>query len=509
MAYKTVGNTLIEWDDSTPFVFSLREENGSEDTRKSASLTVDLSELRQGFTDDFLQHLREHLIERRNRVALKTIENESKTLRRLFRKVITCGWFDSKISVIDESVLLVFKAAREQMTEAELKQLRLAFNANPASALWAAGLQPSNFPQYSHKKGHYGRQIDRILAKALTRATCVHILSRCEQAYDLGNMDIGYFAFVNLAFAVFCRPESYRKIQLDDLVFDKKSNAYFIYILPAKTRVQHPQKLCYSINEPVGILLQKQRQSVVAQFGHLVNPQNIGKLALFPSRQLNTEKSAWRHAHANENFGMLGSSDSFVSTYPRQIQRAFQDTRITLSANALRHTVGTQLAQTGASAQTIQAVLKHSSDFVCRAYVDIAFQGLIDTLSDAMRPAFEMHLPAFECFRSKHDPINVQQAIRSDDLETGQIELIGECGKQIQCEHAPIACYGCTRFIPCWDADHSVNLSIVQREIDDGKRRGSPFQHMVEKAREAKYQIVLVMNAADRYQQELAPQVRP
>jgi hypothetical protein len=198
---------------------------------------------------------------------------------------------------------------------------------------------------------------------------------------------------------------------------------------------------------------------------------------------------------------MYETAEAFTDGYPQRIQRHFLSDGLTVGANVLRHTIGTQLAQTGASSKTIQAVLKHASDNVCKAYVDIAFYGLIASMSDVMQPAFDSHLPVYTRFRSKDAPIDVDKAIRSDDLETGETELTGECGKLIRCEYAPLTCYGCARFIPCWDADHSINIAIVQREIDEYKQRGKPFQQLVEKAQVAKYQIVLVMNAADRYRQ--------
>jgi hypothetical protein len=106
-----------------------------------------------------------------------------------------------------------------------------------------------------------------------------------------------------------------------------------------------------------------------------------------------------------------------------------------------------------------------------------------------------------EKFRSKAMPINPAQTIRSEDLESGVIEITGECGKQIQCEFAPLSCYECNRFIPCWDADHSINLKIIQKEIDDFSQRGTAFQHMKARSLRCKYQIILVMNAIDHYKQ--------
>jgi integrase len=503
MAYKFIGNTTVEWNDTKPFNFTMSEATGPTDERGSKTITMDLSELRQGFEDDFLLHLKDHLIQRRYKVTLRTIETECSYLRCFFRKVIELNLCDFKISVIDESFLLALGAVKEVVANLQLKYLKMAFVANPDAPIFATGLHRSDFPEQEDFKGKRGRQIDRILVKALTRAACVHILGRCEQAYDIGEMDIGHFSFANLAFAVFCRPDSYRQIRLDDLVLDRESKTFFLYIIPVKTRSHKPAKICYQINEALGVLLQKQRQHIVANYGHLVAPEEVGKLALFPSRRIREDKTGWTTGFANQNFGMCEKSGSFINAYPKAIQYMFLDSKFNLNANVLRHTLGTQLAHTGASAKTIQAVLRHATDTVCQAYVDIAFEGLINELSDTMAPAFQRHLPAINRFRSKSEPIPIDKAIRSDDLETGQIELTGECGKQIQCEHGPIICYGCPRFIPCWDADHSVNLSVVQREIDDFNQRGKPFQHMVERAREAKYRIIFVMNAADLYRQSM------
>lgn len=509
MGHKTVGNTLAEWNDNTPLIFELKEEFGPSDIRHVVTIRIDLSELRQSYTDFFLASVKDILIEWRKTLSLTTIETYSRNFKYLLSKIQNIAIFEEKINTVDDLFLLSISAVKDQLKDTQLSCLRRAFIAAPYSPLWAQGLQVKDFPSAKQKKGCYGQQIDRILAKTLSRDVCVYILSKCEQAYELGQIDIGHFSFANLAFSVFCRPQSYRQIRLNDLVFDTKSGTFFLYITPAKTHIHNPEKICYRINEPVGLLLQKQRQHVIQKYGHLVDPQDSGKLCLFPARHLHNNDSAWVHSYANQNFGMLENSNRFDGAYPREIQREILGEVGTLGANVLRHTVGTQLAQIGASAKTIQAVLKHATDNICNAYVDIAFHGLIDVLSDAMKPAFEKHIPIFNRFRSKLDPIEPEQAIRSENFSSGRIELTGECGKNIQCEYAPISCYGCNRFIPCWDADHSINLDIVQQEIDECDRRGKPFQHLVERARTAKYQIIIIMNAVDRYRENIASGLSP
>lgn len=503
MGYKTVANTVAEWDDTSPFIFELREERGTADMPHLEAIRIDLSGLRQGFTDNFLLILKDVLIAWRNRVALATIEKNAQNLKSLFLNIKRLELFQERIDVIDDTFLLAVSASKDEFSKFQLRCLRSTFSYAPNSSLWAQGLRIEDFPDFPKRKGSYGQQIDRILAKALSRSVCVNILSKCEQAYESGRIDIGHFAFANLAFAVFCRPDSYRQIRLSDLVFDSKSNSFFLYITPAKTSVQRPEKICFRINEPLGILLQKQRQNVISTYGNLVTYENIGNLCMFPARRLRDDNSAWVHTHANQNFGMLKNSIAFDGAYPRQIQRILLNESETLGANVLRHTIGTQLAHVGASAKTIQAVLKHATDNVCRAYVDIAFQGLIEVLSDAIQPAYDAHLPAFNRFRSKFDTVVPEKAVRSDEVGTGKIELTGECGKDIQCDHAPISCYGCNRFTPCWDAEHSINLKIVQLEINEYNRRGKAFQHLTERALAAKYQIIMVMNAAERFRQDM------
>lgn len=254
------------------------------------------------------------------------------------------------------------------------------------------------------------------------------------------------------------------------------------------------------------MLLLKQRQQVIELYGHLVDEDDIGKLAFFPSRTLKRDNSGWVSNHSNECFGEIATGSRFTNSYFRKVQSTVLNSKNGLNGVALRHTAGTQLAALGCSAKTIQAVLKHAGDTICMAYVDIAFNGLMNELSDAMQPAFEAHLPVFQKFRSKDDRVTPHKAIFSEDLETGRIELTGECGKQIRCQAAPFTCYECNKFIPFFDADHSFNMDIIQNEIAKYVCAGTPYRHLVEKAKNIRYRIQLVMVACDRNQQAIAEQ---
>lgn len=503
MAYRTIGNTVVHWEDGEPFAFTMTKQVGPRSHRVPKIITMDFAGLRQGFTDEFLNAFKEHLIERCNRVKLVSLETEHKNLRALLVQVIGLELFEVKVDVIDEGFLLCLAAEKSDFTAQQLKYLKMAYFANPHSPLFAKGLVASDFPMHTNKRGYHGQQIDNILAKALTRSAAAHILDVSDTAYANGTMEISHYSFIHLAFAVFVRPNSYRQIRVSDLSVTT-SGLYFISIVTSKTGEEYPSKNTLNINEPLGVLLTKQRQHVIEKYGHLVAPEDIKNLALFPARLLAKDKSQWQSQYANENYGMYERSETFSKAYPQAIkEQHFKSDKFTLGANALRHTVGTLLAQTGASAKTLQAVLKHASPKVCEAYVDIAFHGMMQELSNAMRPAFAEHLPALINFRSKDDPVPPAKQVVSWDLDTGKIEDAGACGKSIACANAPIVCYGCVRFTPCWDADHGVNLRIAEKEIEDMSKRGKPFEHMVNRARSAKNKIILVINAADRYRQAL------
>ena len=129
----------------------------------------------------------------------------------------------------------------------------------------------------------------------------------------------------------------------------------------------------------------------------------------------------------------------------------------------------------------------------------------MEELSDAMRPAFAERLPALFnfTFRSKDDLIPMEKQIQSFDANTGKLETTGECGKSIACENAPLVCYACPRFIPNLDADHSICLRIVEENIEEMRARGKPFQHLVDRAINAKNQIIIVMNAVQLHYQTM------
>lgn len=500
MIYQEVGNTMAQWEEDSPLAWSMQEKIKCDDGEvRTNSIDLDLSPLEVGYEMAFLLALKETTIGRRHRVSLRTILSQFSSLKPLLQTCHKKGIVNGKVGQIDSAFLVGLAELKESVSDSYLLTLKQLFELNRTNTMLFDGtLYPEDFPTKTSKKGQTGDRISNILSKALARAAMVSVLDAVDEAYETGTIDVGVYSFSKLAFNIFCRPESYRQIRTKDLRLDTNKEtrevSYFLDVLPAKSRVEGAQRIPYRLHRDVGRILELQRQSVVERFGHTVeNKEDLGKLALFPARKLKPD-GTWVSVHASTNFGMLMDSRSFSAAYLRPLNKTVGRA---MSFVGLRHTIGTQLALMKCSASTIAAVLKHATDNVCQAYVDIVFDGLIDELSDGLQPGFEAHFPAFKAFASKHDTIPRERAIVSEDLDTGRTETIAVCGKQVICQYAPFSCYTCPRFIPCWDADHSINQDVVEQEIRDFEGQGLAMQTQVKKYKHLLNSIRVVVIACD------------
>lgn len=182
MAYRPFGNAVAEWDDSDPLRFTLRREEGPRDGREIKTIKIDLTTLRAGYTHEFLTNLKEHLMERCQQKALISVKTEAITLKNLLGKTIALELFDAPVSVIDENFLLSLAREQENIPKHLLIALKASFSANPLAPLFAKGLVADDIPTREIKKGRHGSLIDRVLAKAFSRATASHILNVCDTA---------------------------------------------------------------------------------------------------------------------------------------------------------------------------------------------------------------------------------------------------------------------------------------------------------------------------------------
>ncbi len=308
VVHQVIGNMVAEWDDTVPLAWTMSETSGPKNDQRTQMVSFDLSELRSGYGDAFLLAFKEAMIARRKRVSLVSVYAEFGRVRGVLRKVQSRRVGEPRVTHIDHAFLLTLRTILQDVSINYLKTFRKLFTETRESPLFAHDLVIEDFPVKKPVKGFIGEKIDSILAKALPRAKQVEILRRTEDAYESGAIDIGHFAFLHLAFHVYCRPASYRRLTLDDLriVVDPETQVktYFLRVMPMKTRVSAKslKKITYPLDSIVGELLEAQRIQVINTWGHLVADEEIVKLALFPARKIGSD-GRWVSKHARSHFG--------------------------------------------------------------------------------------------------------------------------------------------------------------------------------------------------------------
>jgi hypothetical protein len=344
----------------------------------------------------------------------------------------------------------------------------------------------SDFPrgqQTEQSSGHglVGRLRKNVLASALSRATLVHILNVTEAAYEAGELSLGVFAYSRLLLSRAARPESFRVLRLKDLQIDEidGTTTYYLTVTIPKARTAERPRATVRLHPDVGRILDRQRAAVAERLGGLIKEKNalsrnglkytIGDLPLFPAGGA----SGRICRNTKDRLGMASTRQILSATYMHPLKRL---TGAKMDHVVLRHTMGTQLAIAGCAASTIAAVLLHATHRTAGVYVDLVFSGAIDELSDSLEPAFLEHYPVIKEFASINDEIDPAKRVLSPSVDRSRRETTGECGRRQICQDAPIACYDCHRFKPCYDADHTVNLERVNEELASARGGGLPRQ---------------------------------
>ncbi|NJN00947.1 MAG: hypothetical protein HC793_05275 [Aquincola sp.] len=491
-----VGNAVAEWHESEPLQWAMREVKGKGKDRREQVVELELASLREAYAEAFLMAVKEVMIQTRHRVTLETVKNQVKNIRNLLRISHEQGIVGHVVERIDGDFLRGLSERQDVVPAGYLEGLKALFMAHRGNeALFAPNLRPGAFPVPANERGHVGSRKHNILSAALTRGQLVRILDVVEAAHEEGELDLARYSFIRLALHIYGRPASYRELRCRDLRVDTNretgTTSHFIDLPLPKTRAHTKPRAAIKLSAEVGGLLEKQREAVVRDYAWLVKDESqatslaaYGDLPLFPAV---TERRAKQNA---KSLGGISTSNGFHRSYLEPIREL---TVTKLNFNALRHTVATQLALMGSSKTTIAGVLKHSTEKAAKFYVDIFFEGLLDQLSDSMEPAFEEHYPVFDVMQSKLDAIPLQRRITSDDMETKRTEVTGECGRTVTCDYAPVACYTCKRFIPCYDADHSINLTAVEREIEHAEGYGLPMRSELAKYKHAANAIRVVI----------------
>jgi hypothetical protein len=498
-----IGNTTFTWSDRTPLEFEAvtRYSIGEPEYPQK----FDLSQLTSGFEESFLLGLKDLIMQRHLKVRVASMKGAYTKVLRLFKKIQSDQTSTDlnhrlieadRISAIDPGLMLAVRTRLAQ--DAGWISRRCIDNLSDWFLYGGNGtvfkdLERGDFP-VTDQSGAADFYRQQIIAKALSRTLQIAVLTDVERRFQVGEIHLGVYVLWNLTNTLYARPESLRQIRCGDLTFaENKATGeiqYTVWVMPAK---RAGQRMPYLLTPILGQMLVKQQAWVIKNVGPLygltpdLDPKQRTaieqQLALFP-RIIGGTRKAFEIKH----FGMLQDGADCSINYLWPIQSGLDN--INVNFNVMRHTIGTQLAAAGVSAAVIQAVLRHATDRTARVYIDLAAKELREALNNGLE-ALEELFPAYNAFMNaaqtramgQQFPERVVNSRGPIDPATGEVDVqtTGGCGKTAACAFAPLSCYGCWRWIANIDADHSVNLRMVQARIKENEAFGKPMRTIVER----------------------------
>lgn len=526
---QTVGHTAFTWSECTPLEFESATQYEAGEPKYV--LKFDLGQLKSGFEESFLMSLKDLIIQRHLKIRVSTVKGEYSSVLQLLKKIQSEQTSTDlskrliqaqKISGIDAGLLLAVRTKLAQdigwIKGACINRLSDWFLFAGQGAVFK-DLERGDFPT-NDRLGRVDLMRQKIIVQALSRTMQIAVLTDLERKFQAGEIHLGIYVMWNLTNTIYARPESLRQMRCGDLTYSKNSDTgeldYTLWVAPAK---RGGKRMPYPLTQILGQMLVKQQRWVVENVGQLYGLKEEldsetrktieQKLALFPRINKGTCTD-----FEIRNFGMLENGSKFVTNYLIPIQRGLDNIHVNFVV--MRHTIGTQLAATGASVAVIQAVLRHATDTTARVYIDLAAKELRKALNNGLETLEEL-FPAYNAFINaeqvramarafpermvnSHGPVNPQTGIM-------EIETTGGCGKSVACAFAPLSCYGCWKWIANVDADHRVNLRLVQNRIKENETLGKNMRQIVERDLLLESLIHLRMGQFERYKAEQAQQL--
>lgn len=123
-----------------------------------------------------------------------------------------------------------------------------------------------------------------------------------------------------------------------------------------------------------------------------------------------------------------------------------------------RHTLGTDLSNVGLDEWAIASALMHTDTRTVRKYRAVSAE-LMKLIDEKMNDHLALVVRAFT-----GTIVTDRASAKNGDQADRQIEDLAVCGADTACHlDAPFTCYGCSKFQPLLDADHSAALERLER----------------------------------------------
>lgn len=141
---------------------------------------------------------------------------------------------------------------------------------------------------------------------------------------------------------------------------------------------------------------------------------------------------------------------------------------INISAYRFRYTLGTNAARQRAGINVIAKLMDHSDTQSAHIYVQNIPEHA-QQISSIMDESLRRYSDAFQGLMVK-DEIEAQtKVVSASRISCVEQDCnVGSCGTHIYCQdHAPVACYLCSKFMPWANAPHHLILELLAKERED------------------------------------------
>lgn len=286
-----------------------------------------------------------------------------------------------------------------------------------------------------------------------------------NSAYGQGDLPLWAMVLSRLLFALGARVSQYASLKLKDLSFDK--GKYILQLPQLKKGLEHSRskfKSC-ELTAQTALLV----QALIDQERRL---GAVDTSPLFSRMTVLSERSKPSDLIDPRFEGhCVGTSLSQVFTRlvqpiaPLTERLGYQ--QLPVNTQRFRYTLGTRLAEEGASVYVIADCLGHEDTQNVKCYVE-ASPKLVEALDMALTPTLAPIAQAFKGRLIKDEADASQRGALGTRIVDFRISTvgIGSCGGEANgCSQLkPVACYTCFKFEPWLDAPHEKLLERLQSD---------------------------------------------
>ncbi|MHC8379217.1 site-specific integrase [Pseudomonas sp. MDT1-16] len=392
------------------------------------------------------------------------------------------------------------QAGLDPLTEEHLIDLRERFNMGEFSALvgfmefWQACESLEQRPSISLLEAYYSlpkkkRPRNDVILRLdpeqgpFTQAEQDALYQWAHEQFCHGVLDAERYLYLRLAMTYGQRGTQLRMMVFDD--FLKTARGLFVRIFWAKQKNDdagwRAKYETFNLDEDLYNTVQAYKMIVLAQleheYPHRANwSEAIGHVPLFRRKFIHEKKDHRQisilvdlpdleklEQSPQPEFHISGGT---VRAWLLQMEgmpgfpissRTHQPLKIS-KGHRFRHTLGTDLSNAGLDEWSIASALMHSGTRTVRKYRAVSAE-LMKLIDEKMSDHLALVVGAFTGLI-----VSDRAYAKNGDNVDRQIEDLAVCGADNTCYlDAPFTCYGCSKFQPLLDADHSAALERLER----------------------------------------------